>query len=196
NRWRQQLKVAAQIGDDIVFETCNRPIVLAAHLDVSNLTAAVNRSLHILASGLDPLGRLPELHRDPSHEGFFSIHVQFRPKSTPPLRSNHPQFVLGDTDHDSELRSEQVRYLGRRPYSEFLLSGVVSGEHAAAFHRNRSEPLVNHSLFDHMVGRFQRSVDVTFTRSESISNVVAVLFITRGAPFAACSTPTTAGNSS
>ena len=49
-----------------------------------------------------------------------------------------------------------MRDLARRPEREALVVVVVLGDHAAAFHRDRKEPLLKNSLFDHDIGFFER----------------------------------------
>src|SRR5262249_26471274 len=64
----EELEVRSEVTIYVVAQPRNRPVVLEAYLDRTDLTATMYRRLDILAPVFDPLHRAREPHRDPPEE--------------------------------------------------------------------------------------------------------------------------------
>ena len=188
--------IGAEIRKDAVTQTGKRAVVLERDFDVANLAAAMNRRLHVFASRFDPLDGFAKLHRDPAEQRFFRVNIQLRSKTAADFRRDHAQLVFGNSDHECDLRAHQVRDLCRRPDRQFFFAGKITREHAARLHRDRRESFVQYALLDGAIRGGESGVDVAFTGSQLVSNVVAESFVNDWTTGRRCSTSVTTGSSS
>ncbi len=91
--------VSTEVSKDVITQTGERAVVLAADFDGADLGAAVNCRLHIFTSRLDPLHGLAELDRDPAEQGLFRVNIQLRSEAAADLRRDHSQLVFRNADH-------------------------------------------------------------------------------------------------
>ncbi len=91
--------ISAEIGKDVVTQTRDRSVILAADLDCADLGAAMNCRLHVFAARLDPFHRLAELDRDPGEQRLFRVNIQLRTETAADLRRDHAQLVFREPNH-------------------------------------------------------------------------------------------------
>ena len=173
--------ISAEIRNDVVAQSGDCAIVLHADFDRADLCAAMNRGLHIFTARLDPLHRFAKLDRNPTEQSLFRINIQLRSEAAADFRRDDSQLVFGDADHQSELGSQQMRNLRRRPNGKFFFAGKVASQYSAGLHRDWRETLMNHLLRNDLVGGFHRRIDIAFARCEFVSDVVAEAFVNNGA---------------
>src|ERR1700738_1394919 len=102
--------IRAQISKDVVTQSSQSAVILTAAFALSYVPTTRTRGLPVFASGLNPLHRFAELHRDPSEQRFLGIDIQFGAKTAADFRSNHAELVFRNADHESHLGTHQVRY--------------------------------------------------------------------------------------
>src|SRR5438132_5279039 len=103
--------ISAEIREHFVTQAGDCAVILATNFDGADLSASMNRRLHVFASRFDPFHRFAKLDRDPTEQSFFRVNIQLRTKASADLGCNNAQLVFGNADHQSKLGSQEVRYL-------------------------------------------------------------------------------------
>ena len=105
-------------------------------------------------------------------EPFLGIHVQLGTESATDFGRDHAHAVFRDTDHQGELRSEQMWNLCGRPNDQLIVRHLQSGDGTASLHRDRCKPLIDESLFHDHVGAFECFFRVAALKTKVVRNVV------------------------
>ena len=111
----------------------------------------MDRGLHVLHAGLDPLDRLARALREEARQGLFAIDVELAAEATAHVRRDHAQLGLGYPQHDCREGADEVRDLGGGPERDGLGAGVVLGHDAARLDGDRGQAAVLHPLLDHAI---------------------------------------------
>jgi hypothetical protein len=178
---REELVVGAEVDEELGPHRGDRAVLLDRCLDVLDLTAAVRRRREVLASGLRPLDRFAELHRDPGNQDLLAIDVELRAEAAADLGRDHAHAALGQLQHLGELRAEQMRDLRARPDRQLLRGRVPLRDDGARLHRERDHPLLLDPELDDEVRRFEGLFALgDLTALRVVGDVVAELLVEHG----------------
>src|SRR6266403_5103188 len=100
--------IGTKIGEDVVAQTGDGAVILTTDFHCANLGAAMNRRLHVLTTRLDPFDRFPELHRNPTEQGFFRINIKFRAEPAANFRRDYAELVFSQTNHQRDLGAHEM----------------------------------------------------------------------------------------
>ena len=115
---------------------------------------------NVLPAAFDPFDRAFELDGEVADECLFGIDVEFAAEPAAHFGGDDPQSVLGEVEHDGELRAEQVRDLGGRPEGELAVARLEVGQDTPGFDGVGRKPLVDDFLFDDPVRLLQGRVNI------------------------------------
>ena len=147
----QQHLVGANIGDDARLQARDGAVALGGEVDVAEEVAAVGGGEEGLGAVLDPLDRGLDQSRKGGGHVLLAVDVDLAAEAAAHLGGDGADLVLAQTHHRRDQGAQDVRVLGRAPDGQVLATGLVLRDHAARFHRVRSEALVQHALRDHHV---------------------------------------------
>ena len=129
-------------------------------LDLLHMIAAVRRRHIVLGARFLPLHRPPKLHRAKRRD---EVALDLRDLAAEPaadFRRDHAQAVLRHAGNERHDEAHDVGILRRIPQRQLASDGNELRDGAARLDRGRDQPLLNDSIADDDLRRFEGGIDV------------------------------------
>src|SRR5262249_57826273 len=121
------------------------PFPCAVHLDVLDMSAAVDGRLVVLRSIFSPLDWPSQVHGCEPHQRLIGVHGDLAAETTSDFGRDYPYSVLGQFEYHRAEKTVDVRVLAGAPERELACSLVIAGHGGSRLHRRWGQSLLDDS---------------------------------------------------